>query len=400
MPTAIVFLNNVFNIYLRNITFSAKDFFDILIIAFLIYVITRFLLQTHSIFLVFGVFVLIVIYGVSLVFDLSLTSFILKSFTGIFLLILVIIFQREIRSFFSLIGFLGIKKQLIPVTENKLEIITQSIGHLAKEKTGAIIIFPGLEPIEKHLESGYFLNGVISEPLILSIFDDTSPGHDGAMVIKNNKILKFGVHLPLAEHIEKVKGFGLRHRAALGLSERSDAFIVIISEERGEIRVAEKGRLYRLKDEFELRDKLLDFLNRKFPKEKYFKLGNWITKNFIFLIVSFVISFGLFISINPQFATVQRNFVVPIEFKNVPQNLVVDHVVPQEMTLTLQAKKSDFSTLDVSALKVVVDIGLLKNISGSGWHSVLISSKNIELPFKLIVIKIESSNIRFLVSEK
>lgn len=400
MEKIISFLNEFWGGNLENLTLSAKDFFDILIVAFLIYFIIYFFIQTRSIFLVFGVLFFVAIYALALILDLSFTTFIFNSFAGIFLLILLIVFQKEVRNFFYLIGFMGVKRRFLPVAEDNLGIIVKSVGRLMREKIGAIIVFPGREPIERFLEGGYLLDGEISEPLILSIFDDTSPGHDGAVVIRNNKIWKFGVHLPLAEHIEKVKKFGLRHRAALGLSEHSDAFVTVISEEKGTLSIAEKGHFYQVKDEFEWRDKLIDFLNRKFPQKRYLKLSQWFRKNFLYFVFSFLLSLGLFIFINPQFAIVQRNFVVPIEFKNLPPNLVVSKVSPSEATLVLQARKSDFDNLNISDLRIVVNTKSPNDISGIGWHSILTNSKNIEVPVKLNVVKIEPSNIRFLISEK
>lgn len=387
------------NLVIRNFNLSGRDFFDILIIAFLIFLIIKLLRETHSISVVIGVLTLLGLYGAALIFDLPLTSLILQSFFGVFFIVVAILFQRELRRFFSTFGFSGIARRITPPPEAIIEIVSRSVSHMAREKIGALIIFPGREQIDRHLEGGYRLNGEVSEPLLLSIFDKTSPGHDGATIIENNRIKKFAAHLPLAEHIDDIKNFGLRHRAAVGLSERSDSFIIVVSEERGTINVALNGKLIRVEDGEKLKSKLIGFYAEKFPRLNLTNFFRWLFKDIAIFAISFLISFGIFFFVNSKFTFIQRNFFVVPEFFDIPADVVISNVVPQEIILTLKGRGSDFDAFRLEDLRIAIDIDAINNILKPGKHRVSINPKDIELPFKLSVVKIEPTDIQ-IITEK
>jgi len=401
MLTKVTFFSNFFEDIFKSVTtLSSLNFLDIFIIALLIYITIKLLRETHSISVVAGVLMLLGFYGLALLFDLPLTSLVLRSFFGVFLIIIAIIFQRELRRFFSTFGFLGVARRFMPPSEMVMKTVSHSVGRMASEKIGALIIFPGREQINRHLEGGNRLNGEISEPLLLSIFDKTSPGHDGATIIESNRIRKFAVHLPLAEQIEKVRHLGLRHRAALGLSERSDAFIIVVSEERGFISVVQNGKIMQMQDEAELKRRLLEFYKEKFPQLNLFNLSRWFVKNVLLLTISFIIALGIFSVVNSRFALVQRNFVVTPEFSNIPAEIIINDVSPQEVILTLKGRGSDFDVFKPESLRVLVDVGALFNITKAGWHRVSITDKEIESPFNLSVIKIDPLSIRVQIIKK
>jgi len=401
MLTKVTFFSNFFEDIFKSVTtLSSLNFLDIFIIALLIYITIKLLRETHSISVVAGVLTLLGFYGLALLFDLPLTSLVLHSFFGVFLIIIAIIFQRELRRFFSTFGFLGVARRFMPPSEMVMKTVSHSVGRMASEKIGALIIFSGREQINRHLEGGNRLNGEISEPLLLSIFDKTSPGHDGATIIESNRIRKFAVHLPLAEQIEKVRHLGLRHRAALGLSERSDAFIIVVSEERGVISVVQNGKIMQMQDEAELRRRLLEFYKEKFPQLNLFNLSRWFVKNVLLLTISFIIALGIFSVVNSRFALVQRNFVVTPEFSNIPAEIIINDVSPQEVILTLKGRGSDFDVFKPESLRVLVDVGALFNITKAGWHRVSITDKEIESPFNLSVIKIDPLSIRVQIIKK
>ncbi len=118
----------------------------------------------------------------------------------------------------------------------------------------------GRQPLGRLLEHGTTLNGLVSKTLLLSIFDPSSPGHDGAVIIEGNTVKKFGTHLPLAENFTKYKELGTRHRSALGLSQRSDALVIVVSEERGTVSIAEQGELHMVENSLDLKNVIKSFL--------------------------------------------------------------------------------------------------------------------------------------------
>ncbi|MEK7086637.1 MAG: diadenylate cyclase [Patescibacteria group bacterium] len=393
------FLDTLSKKFLFDFDFVSRDIIDLLIIAFFVYVVIRLLKETHSISVVIGILILAIFYGVALIFDLAFTILVLRSFFSVFLIIVAIIFQRELRRFFSFFGFLGVAGRLTPPSSAVLGMISKTIERLAKEKSGLLVVFPGIESIERHLEGGHRLNGEISEPLLLSIFDKTSPGHDGAVIIKNDRIKKFGVHLPLAERVQKASRFGLRHRAGLGLSERSDAFIVIVSEERGTINIAQRGSLRQVFNAEELRESLFDFYKEKFPKRKLGYFFNLILKNLILFFVSVFIALIFFFLVNSKLEVAQRGFIVPFEFRNVPDGILISEIEPQEALLTLKGRSSDFSAFQYDAFKVIIDLNQVKNADTAGWRRISIDPKSLKLPINLSFVKIDPSVIRIQLVE-
>ena len=238
---------------------SLRDGIDVVVIAILIYVGLRLLLETHSWPMLVGVLAVALLYGASSLFNLPLTHLVLSAFFGFFIIFIAIIFQKELRRLLSFVGFFSFKRTA-PPADGTILTISQAAGILSKNKVGALIVFPGKEPIGRFLEGGIALRGEISKELLLSLFSEETPGHDGAMIIENNRIKKFGVHLPLTENIAHNAQFhGLRHRAALGLSEQSDALVLVVSGETGSVDIAQDGEWTHCANEHDLHEKLAEF---------------------------------------------------------------------------------------------------------------------------------------------
>lgn len=242
--------------------FSLRDFLDVLVVAGFLYVILLLLKKTHSLFLFNGIGLLFILYAAARFLDLYLTTLFFNFFLSFFVVIFIIVFQRELRHFFEWLSLWRrlpyAKRETIPDFVSGQ--IIKAVSQLAEARIGALIVISGKQPVDQFFGGGITLNGAISFPLLLSIFDPSSPGHDGAVVVEGNRVKAFGVHLPLAEHVQALHGLGTRHRAALGLAERSDAFVIVVSEERGAISIAYNGTLKKMRDADELRGKLYDFL--------------------------------------------------------------------------------------------------------------------------------------------
>jgi len=376
--------------------FQLKDFLDIAIIVVIVYIFLVLFIRTKSIRILFGVLFLTALYGLAIFLNLSLSRMFFNSFFGMFLVILAVVFQRELRKLFELIGILGMRKKILFPAENELKIVVEVVGEFSRNKTGALIIFPGLEPIDRHIEGGIYLNGKISKQVLLSIFDKNSPGHDGALVVEGDKIRKFGVHLPLADGIEIAKRHGTRHRAALGLSERTDALSLVVSEETGMISLARGGQLSAVKNPEELEEKLEDFSKEKFPREENKKYKKLIKRNIVPIAVSLGLALVFWSAFNFQAAVVQKNFLATVEFKNLPQNSVIENLSDSEIVLTLSGLDRDFKLLDPGSLKISVDIAGMK----PGWHKVLIEKENVKKPSDLKIVKTEPTSVKFTLAAK
>lgn len=291
------------NIFLRAINSSLiVDFFDVLIVAILMYVMIVLFKQTRSSLVLGGMGVLAALYAAAHLFRLDLTLFVLNIFFGMSLVILIIVFQEELRRFFAFLALLSTRRirherPLVP-SSPLVEEITRAITNLAHRKIGALMVLPGNERIERYLEGGKTLDGVISEEIIESVFDPTSPGHDGAMIVQRGRIIRFGAHLPLSTNFREIGKRGTRHSAALGIAEHTDAFAIVVSEEQGTISVAVQGKLREVKNGEELKGRLNNFLKEKFPEESRGAFDHLIRKNSLekILALAFTVVFKLLLN--------------------------------------------------------------------------------------------------------
>lgn len=398
MPT--FFLNFLPTVQTILEVFTWRDGVDIVIVAGFLYFALVLFKRTNSFFIVDGIILLFISYIVAQFLNFYLTSLLLQYFFGFFILIMVIIFRDELRSFFESISFWGRVRR--PAWSEKkgedglLDAIKKAVDYLSHNKIGALLVFPGHQPLERLLQGGTTVNGEVSTSLIISIFDPTSPGHDGAMAIEGNRIERFGAHLPLAEKYQKLRNFGTRHRAGVGLSEKSDALVLIISEERGTISMARFGTLTELKDAEEAERYLRDF----FDEISLFKKASGWVKGFftnipeklLVLLVALVLWFSFVF----QLGHVTKEFKVPVEFRFLDSSEQVTKITPPEIAVTLTGKSNDFELLDSKNLRAVIDASAFE----LGPQRVTIEERMIQAPRAISIIDFSPSTIRFEVEER
>ncbi|MGC8851944.1 MAG: diadenylate cyclase CdaA [Minisyncoccia bacterium] len=391
--------NNYLLLILNNI--QIRDILDIFFTALVIYVLIWFLRRTKSLPIILGVFFILLGYGFSYWFNLSLTYRILQTFLGAIIIILAIIFQDEIKRFFYLLGSIKFNRNNVTLSDKSIDALINSILVLANKKIGALIVIPGKESIAPYIIGGTDINALISEQLIIALFNKESPTHDGALIIENNIIKKFAVYLPLSKDLKQLKGFGTRHRAGLGISEKADALSIIVSEEKGKISFARNGNLQIINSKEELKNILNSFLSEisNIQNTNFIvKISKSIFNNFISGLVSLLLAIVLWLSFSyPNLGIIQKNFVVPIEFINVPNNFMVQNLKPMEVTVTLAGKNQDFKLLDSNAIKVSID---LKNISKKDKYTIVLSPSNIKYPSVLEFVGFDPKKIQFTVTEK
>jgi len=381
---------------LRGVSFTFSDSLDILFMGVLIYAVLKLIYETRSFPIIIGISTVFFFYGLATLLNLTLTRGIIQSFLSIFIILLVVLFQNEFRRFITFFNLAPrISKRRLP-SEVIIQTLSETIEFLADKKTGALIVFPGREAIDQYLTGGYDLDGEISAPLLLSIFDDSTPGHDGAVIIEGNRLRRFGVHLPLARNIETLKGYGTRHRAALGLSERSDALTVVVSEERGSMSVAQNGVLKNVKNQEDLEKIVKKFYRTKFPRRDASYLLSLGAKNIALAACTLLLSTGIWIYNNQNSPVVQKNFVVPLEFQNVPVDMVVSESVPQEVVVTLEARGGSFGDLKSDAIRVPLDLVNAR----TGWRQFLVDKEKAKTPFGFTIVKIDPEKVSLLITEK
>ena len=236
---------------------------DIALVACLIYGLLVWFKRTQTAFVAIGLVLFGFIYIMARLMGLVMTVWIFKGFFTVFIIAIIVIFQEEIRQVFERIAVWSLKSPSpLPDSPKYLEMIARSVSDCAKEKIGALIVLQGRAPLGRHVNGGWDLDGEISEALLESIFDAHSLGHDGAVIIENGRVSRFGCRLPLSKR--SLSGnLGTRHLAAIGLSETTDALLIVASEEKGSISVAQSGTLTPITDLGHLQQKLETFASEK-----------------------------------------------------------------------------------------------------------------------------------------
>ena len=235
------------------VDFGIKDIIDILIVALLLFYLYRMMKNSGTLSLFYGVLAFIVIWVVaSEIFDMRLTGTILDKFMSIGLIVLVILFQDQIKRFLIDIGsqgrFRNFKRLFRHDKDDEAEharvmAVVYACMSMSKSKTGALIVFQRKMPLADYEKTGDEIDADVNVRLIENIFPKNSPLHDGAMIIAGKRIAAVGCILPVSHDMNIPKNLGLRHRAALGMSQQTDAVCVIVSEETGNISVAKDGTI-------------------------------------------------------------------------------------------------------------------------------------------------------------
>jgi uncharacterized protein (TIGR00159 family) len=224
--------------------FGISDALDVAIVAVLIYAGISWLRRSQAALVALGMGLLGLVYLGAQLFELHLTTWVFQGVFAAAALVLVVIFQEELRQGFEeLAAFAMGRHEDHRPRMDAAEVLARALTGLAREKHGALVVLAGMQKLERHLHGGEELGGRVSAALLESLFDPHSPGHDGAVVIEDRAVARFGAHLPLARGTGLPHGLGTRHSAALGLSERTDALCIVVSEERGTISAARHGIL-------------------------------------------------------------------------------------------------------------------------------------------------------------
>ncbi len=228
------------------------DILDIAVVSILIYYIIKFIRDRRASKLALGVLMILVVLLFSDMLDMSALKFLLSNIVQVGLISLIIIFQPELRSALEKMGgspFRTIKnageQKSFQAKHTAINNICEAASELSREYTGALIVIERSTPLGDIIKTGTIVNADVTVPLLRNIFYNKAPLHDGAVVIKNGRIYAAGCFLPMSTNDDIIKDLGTRHRSAIGMSENSDAVVVVVSEETGTISIAVDGQLKR-----------------------------------------------------------------------------------------------------------------------------------------------------------
>lgn len=284
------FFENITDFFskLPSLEFKITDFLDICLVAFLLYNGIKLIRETRAFQLAKGLLLLGVAYLLIYQLDMQASSYIFRVIFQNIFIVLIILFQQEIRqvlervgkSRFSNISFLlkGNDTANIEMVSDAIIEIAKAVQRMSESKTGSLIVMEKEMLLGEVIKTGTGVDAKITHELIGNIFYPKAPLHDGAAIVRNGRLICAGCVLPLTKNNDISSDLGTRHRAAIGMSEQSDAMIVVTSEETGVISVAFKGELTRNLTESKLRELLMDYLIETAPESTGGVVNNLINK--------------------------------------------------------------------------------------------------------------------------
>jgi len=379
---------NLSDMFMRGIL-SWRMILDILIMGVGLFLIYRTMRRLGTWRILAGFMIAIVFFVVASLLSLKGIVWIYSNLSQVAVVALIVIFQPELRKIFERFVSLGQRKAGREGQDLSL-LISEAVFNLARERRGAILVFPGKEPITERLSGGVAVNADLSHALIMSIFDPHSPGHDGAIVVENGRASSFGVRLPLSETKALSEDFGTRHHAAMGLSELSDALVVVVSEERGSVSTFYGGKTKQVHEQKALDSRIAShwrsttsypFLTLK-GREKW----AFVPELGVCLLLASLFWFAVIFA---QTERLERVVSVPVEYVATPENIALVGNKPTEVRLHLAGPKSDLDAINLTRPAVKIDLSKVK----PGEQEFVITEKDLHLPKAIRLLDTEPSTL-------
>ena len=244
------------------------DVIQVLLLAFFVYRLILWMKNTRSYTLLRGILLIIAFVVLANVFNMEVIVWLLQNVGVVAITAVIIIFQPELRRMLERVGQSNLMSSILSVNrsgdENKrfsdhtLNELVRACYEMSEERTGALIVLEKDIPLEEYEKTGIPIDAVVSSQLLVNIFEHNTPLHDGAVLIRNDRVAAATCYLPLSDNMDLSKKLGTRHRAGVGISEVSDSLTIIVSEETGHVSYAQNGRIYNAVTPSELRETLLD----------------------------------------------------------------------------------------------------------------------------------------------
>ena len=267
-------------------TITITDIVEIIIIAFLIYHIFVWIKNTRAWALFRGIIVIFVFVILAAIFQMNTILWIAGKAINVGIIALAVVFQPELRHaldqlgrkrFFADLFSWDLEHAVRRFDDRTINELVKGTFEMAKVKTGALIVVEKDFQLKEYERTGIALDSLVSSQLLINIFEKNTPLHDGAIIVRGNRVVSATCYLPLSDNMELDKGLGTRHRAAVGISEVSDSMTIIVSEETGAVSVAEGGRILRALDEQKLRELLMGLQKAQYGENKMQRLKRRLT---------------------------------------------------------------------------------------------------------------------------
>jgi diadenylate cyclase len=329
-------------------------------------------------------------------FDLVITSWLLDGTAILAVILLLLVFQAELRRFFMrLEGILSWRWRTGSSVAATCQAISQAAFRLASESAGALIVIARRNPLGELVSDGIGLDAAISPEILQAIFQKTSPIHDGAVIVRGDHLVRAGTVLPLTERERVPSYYGTRHRAAMGLAERCDALVLVVSEERGEVTLMEARRILRVDDPEKLAQ-ILEKLSARQPLNVGSRLRDWLFSNLRVKLVALGLAALIWSTSFVAIGTTVRTINVPVEFVGVPGGM--DISLPSADHIEVQVRGSPWLMDSVSLTRQVARF----NLSGarSGSVSIPVDAGKLQLPPGIIVDSVSPARITVRITPR
>ena len=375
-----------------NIRF--QDVLDILFLTVVAYYLYVWFRDTKAFRALAGLLALGVIYTVARSWGLFLTTWVFQILWQVLIILLIIVFHSEIRQVLERVDplrVMGLRRHSRP--EEWIGTFTEACFSLAKRKVGSLIIIERTDRVDEFITPGIPVEGDPSPELLLSIFQRKSPLHDGAVVIRTGRVVLAASYLPLSSDEGLPQQWGTRHRAALGLSQRCDALVVIVSEERGEVSLAHGEEVIHAENPKQLSQVLHKAITLPTPEHR-----TWWERIRLLLIPRWRLKLGTLATVSIVWLLLagQQDFEVtlqvPVEIKNLPEQMEIVRPIEPSVKITARGLRKDASTLSEKNVHVEIDISLAK----FGRKTFRVSRNQLVLPSERIdVMRIEPTEFIF-----
>lgn len=361
-----------------------RDALDIALVAGFGWLAIRYFRRTHASTALVGLALLGVVYFFARGLELRLTAALFQGFFAVLVLVLVVVFQEDLRRLFEQLGsWRRERAQVSPETE-LMDVLVRTAARLASMRTGALFFLPGREPVDRHIEGGVALGGRVSEPLLLSLFDTSSPGHDGAVLLRGARVERFAVHLPLSANHAALGPGGTRHAAALGLAERCDAICIVVSEERGTVSVARDGEIRTLARPEDLVSELRAALPDPSGSGHWWEGG--VGRDAGLALAGALVLWMVFV---PGSDVSEATVPARVEVRNLPAQLDLESIEPEAVEVTLRGLRRDLVLAERAGVSIDIDAYLAR----LGRRTFVISPQDVRRPETLSVVALDPEKV-------
>ncbi len=380
---------------------SFVEVLDVVLTAVPIYALMVNFRRARSSLVFMGIFISGLCYLAARLLGLKLLAMLIQGFFAVILFAIIVIFQEELRQMFEgiavrVLGGRWRRRRGSRAGRPDVEVLVKTATSLAEDRIGALIVLEGASSLSRHLQGGVKLDGELSVPLLESIFDPSSHGHDGAVVIAGGRVTQFSCRLPLSSSTDGVlEERGTRHAAALGLAERSDALCLVVSEEKGTISIARNGRLEPVSDPTSLDTQLDEFLAGADPHAVRTLLSGG-RHGATLKAAALALSMAMWFFLIHESAIAYDRFQVSVVTSEAPTGYSLKKLEPLEVSVELSGPRRAFYFVQGSDLRLNVRI----LDAGPGQQTLPLSASDLDLPEGLKFEKFLPDAIRVTLEPK